>query len=40
MRLNYRQRFQLRLADLTLAVHATARGGRCDARRTGWLGFG
>ena len=27
MSLNYRQRFQLLLADLTLAVHATARGG-------------
>ena len=39
MSLNYRQRFQLRLADLTRAVHATAREGRCDAGRTGWLGF-
>jgi hypothetical protein len=27
MSLNYRQRFQLRLADLTLAVHPTAQGG-------------
>ena len=27
MSLNYRQRFRLRLADLTLAIHATAQGG-------------